>query len=80
MLVPNVVTLPLAVEEMNRLLVAVDEVRVWGVNAKLKEVAEVGYKVKALVLLQLLRREERSELSYCSFLFPRRKGKLSANA
>jgi integrase/recombinase XerD len=46
------VTLPLTVEEMKRLLVAPDEVRVWGVNAKFKDVKEVAYKVKALMLLQ----------------------------
>jgi integrase/recombinase XerD len=46
------VTLPLTVEEMKRLLVAPDEVRVWGANAKFKDVKEVAYKVKALMLLQ----------------------------
>lgn len=46
------VTLPLTVEEMKRLLVAADEVTVWGVNAKLKDTKEVAYKVKALILLQ----------------------------
>jgi site-specific recombinase XerD len=46
------VTLPLTVEEMKRLLVAADEVRVWGVNAKLKDVGVVAYKVKTLILLQ----------------------------
>src|SRR5208283_3975587 len=46
------VTLPLTVKEMKRLIVAVDEVKVWGVNAKAKDVKEVAYKVKALILLQ----------------------------
>lgn len=46
----DAVTLPLTVEEMKRLLVAVDEVRVWGVNAKSKDAKEVAYKVKALIL------------------------------
>lgn len=48
----DAVTLPLTVEEMKRLLVAVDEVKVWGVNAKSKDAKEVAYKVKALILLQ----------------------------
>lgn len=48
----DAVTLPLTVEEMKRLLLAVDEVRVWGVNAKSKDVNEVAYKVKTLILLQ----------------------------
>jgi site-specific recombinase XerD len=46
------VTLPLTVEEMKRLIVAVDEVGVWGVNAKFKDITEVAQKVNALILLQ----------------------------
>jgi site-specific recombinase XerD len=46
------VTLPLTSEEMKRLLAATDEVKVWGVNAKSKDVKQVAYKVKTLILLQ----------------------------
>jgi hypothetical protein len=46
------VTLPLTVEEMKRLIVSVDEVGAWGVNAKFKDIREVAQKVNALILLQ----------------------------